>query len=171
MVCSECKCKYYPECRYGEYTDPCDDCMNGADGSHKRLPKSCRLSDETELPGAEWDDDKIAEVTLPEAWQYFCTKLMVPSISPEARSVLLRRFEGFHNDEIEPMLYELEDNEIGADDDDDDDMPKLVSDIKDIFVKMRNVNNSSEETSKLISCIQDLYKTHIERKLCDDYFI
>lgn len=152
--------------------------MNGADGSHKRLPKSCRLSDETELPGAEWDDDKIAEVTLPEAWQYFCTRLMSPSISPEARSILLSRFEGFYNDELEPMLYDdLEDDETEADDDDDDEteaddvdvVPKVVHDIKDIFTKMQGAINSSEETSNLISCIQKVYEDRIEPKLCDSY--
>ncbi len=168
MVCSECKCKYYPECSYGEDTDPCDDCMNGADGSHKRLPRSCRLRDDTELPGAEWDDDKIAEVTLPEAWQYFCTKLIVPSISPGARSMLLSRFEGFYNDELEPMLYDdLDGDETDADD--EDLVPNVMRDIKDIFTKMQDVINSSEETSKLVEKIQKVYKEKIEPKLCDTF--
>ena len=126
---------------YGEDTDPCDDCMDGADGSHKRLPRSCRLNDETELPGAEWDDAKIAEVTLPEAWQYFYT------------------------DELEPMLYnDSEDDETTA-----DDVPKAVRAIKGIFTKMQDGINNSDETSNLITCIQKAYKEKIEPKLCDSF--
>jgi hypothetical protein len=37
QICSNCQCTDYPNCCFGE--DPCDTCINGADGLHKVLPK------------------------------------------------------------------------------------------------------------------------------------
>ena len=39
------------------------------------LPKHLRKLDDTELPNAEWDDTKIAEVTLEEVFEFFLRKL------------------------------------------------------------------------------------------------
>ena len=90
---------------------------------------------------------------------------MLPGISPEARSILLSRFEGFYIDEIEPMLYDdSEDDETT-----DDDVPKAVRAIKGIFTKMQDGINNSDETSSLITCIQKAYKEKIEPKLCDSF--
>lgn len=65
------------------------------------------------------------------------------------------------------MLYYLD---VSEDDETDaDDVPKVVNDIKDIFTKMQEAINTSEETSKLIERIQKVYIDKIEPKLCDSY--
>ena len=89
--------------------------VHGASGYHKRLDRSLRRNDESEQPDAAWDDDKIAEVTLEEAFEYFLRKLAENVRHWQTFSGYLSRFKLFYQDEIEAHLYDLED-EVSNDD-------------------------------------------------------
>ena len=58
-----------------EAGEPCEVCINGATGAHKKLWKEDREDDSSEEPGAEWDNRKLDEVTVPEALDYYFKRL------------------------------------------------------------------------------------------------
>lgn len=138
------------------------------DGQHKRLPKSCRLNDESELPGFDWDNAKIAEVSKPEAWHYFCNKLMSPDVDLKSRRALLSRFELFYILEIESVFYEEWEDEPesdGGESDDSDFDDAFLHDNMQVFQKLPEVIDSVEEANKLIGLLQKSFEEHIKPEL------
>lgn len=180
MVCIDCLCLEHPDC-IGKDGDSCDNCINGASGYHKRLDRSLRRDDESELPDAEWDDDKIAEVTLEEAFGYFLRKLTENVRHWQTFSEYLLRFKLFYQNEIEAHLYDLED-ELSEDDSEIEDVnfaamkkAELAEFCRDHTVKgalsrktkselialcetIRNTNIDCEETPSLVRNINGLFR-------------
>lgn len=119
MPCVDCLCAEHPDCAY-KNGEPCNNCIHGASGYHKRLCRQQRLDDDSELPDAEWDDAKIAEVTLDEAFEYFLRKLAENVRHCKTFDEYVSRFKAFYEDEIEAHLSD----EI---DDDDSEESELES--------------------------------------------
>lgn len=104
MVCATCKCKN--DCMLPGSEEPCEDCISGADGSHKRLPRALRLNDASEQPDAIWDNEKLGEVPVAEGLEYLRRKLK--AVNQPERQYWVEMLEEFYNDHLEDFLWDID---------------------------------------------------------------
>lgn len=140
MVCVDCLCAEYPDCAY-ENGEPCENCIHGVSGYHKRLCKDVRVDDDSELPDAEWDDAKIDEVTLDEAFDYFLRKLAENTRHSKTFDEYVSRFKVFYRDEIEAHLY--------------DNMDEADSDGSELSAESEGVDFSTMKKADLVQYCRD----------------